>query len=490
VGGVGRARPRSHAQVYARGGSGPCRAADREAVRLRAPIDRAAALSSVWTMNVGDDVEPVARVVARTKLRPPPQRSQVHDRPRLAARIERAVAGRTTLVSAPAGYGKTTALASWARVRPTPVAWLALDERDAWPVPFLRHVTAALAALEPGLAALPDPLEAGVDAALATLLNALDTAAGPRVLVLDDLHVVAVPEVLDLVRRLVEHAPEPLRLVLATRVDPALPLARWRLSGDLDEIGPDELRFDVAEARTLLQGLGLMLDAPTLELLVQRTEGWGAGLQLAGLGLRGRRGEGVHDFVERFTGRDRYVLDYLTEEVLQRLEPGLQDFLLMVSVLDTFDAATAAVVTGRPDAADVLVEVERANLFLARAEDGAYRFHPFFRDLLLGRLGDLRPDLPETLRRAAHADAQRRARPTTAGGDEPPATGMVPSDPLSARELEVLRWLATGASNKAIARRLDLSPNTVKTHLKRVYEKLGADSRTAAVARARGLGLI
>ena len=435
------------------------------------------------------DVASTAPVVARTKLRPPPQRSQIHDRPRVFARIERGVAGRVTLVSAPAGYGKTTALAAWVRARTTPCAWLSLDDRDAAPATFVRLLAAAVAAVDEDLAPLPDPSSVGVDGALAALLNAIDGLPGPFVVVLDDLHVVAGVEVLDIVRRLVEHAPDPLRIVLATRSDPALPLARWRLSGDLDEIGAEELRFDLPEARALLRGLGLALDDATLALLVGRTEGWGAGLQLAGLGLRGRRGEGVHDFVERFTGRDRYVLDYLTEEVLQRLEPGLQDFLLMVSVLDTFDAATAAAVTGRSDAADVLVEVERANLFLAYGEDGGYRFHPFFRDLLLGRLGDLRPDLPDILRGAARAH-RLRAEGAAPQGPAKTATGASAAEALSERESEVLRWLATGASNKAIARRLELSPNTVKTHLKRVYEKLGVDSRTAAVARAQALGLL
>jgi LuxR family transcriptional regulator, maltose regulon positive regulatory protein len=435
-----------------------------------------------------DVVDQTLYVVARTKLRPPPSRAQVHVRARLVDLFERAATSRVALVSAPAGYGKTTALAAWARARAAPVAWLALDEHDAEPDVFLRHVGAALATVEPRIR---EVMPTQAEGALAALLNLLDAASEPRILVLDDLHAVAVPEVLDVVRRLVDHAPPALHVVLATRVDPALPLARWRLSGELFEVRAAELCFGVEEARHLLRGLGVVLEAPVLAALVRRTEGWGAGLQLAGLSLRGRRGEGMADYVERFTGRDRFVLDYLTEEVLQRLDPALQHFLLMLSVLDTFDAATAAAVTERGDAADVLAEVERANLFLARVDDdeATFRFHPFFRDLLLGRLTDLRPELPDRLRAAA---AEHRGRPATEDADAPPAAegfGDGPVEPLTEREREVLRWLVTGASNKEIARRLALSPNTVKTHLKRLFEKLAVSSRTAAVARARAHGL-
>jgi len=429
---------------------------------------------------------------AVTKLRPPRPHRDTVARPRLDELLDRATRGAVvTLVSAPVGYGKTTALAAWARASAARrLGWAALDERDDDPRAFARLVAAAVGTVEPRAAAIA--AAGDVDLALVALVNLLDVATEPHVLVLDDLHALTSEATLDALRWLVEHAPPALRLVLATRVDPPLPLARWRLQGTLVELRADALAFRPDEASALLERMGVVLERDALEVLVSRTEGWGAGLQLAALGMRGREGANARDFVERFTGRDRYVLAYLTEEVLQRLDPATHDFLLMVSVLDAFDAATAAAVSGRGDALDLLVHLERANLFLSRADDGAgaFRLHPFFRDLLRGRLDDLRPTLAEALLTKA---ADHCAAMGSTGSASGRAAAQGSSDPdvaLSERELEVLRWLATGASNKAIARRLGLSPNTVKTHLKHLFDKLGVGSRIEAVAQARDRGLV
>ncbi|MFN2321700.1 MAG: LuxR C-terminal-related transcriptional regulator [Trueperaceae bacterium] len=416
----------------------------------------------------------LALALPRARLRPPPERPTAIARPRLHERFDAAVRFPVTLVAAPAGYGKSTAVAQWARARGRPPAWWSLEASDAPPERFA-PLLASAAASGWGLdVAAPDG--AAPADHVAALLEALERApVADRVLVLDDVHELgSAPEAFALLRGLLDRLPNGVAVLLVSRVDPDLPLARWHLEGRLDRVGTDDLRFLDAEAAELLAALGVALRPALVRTLVQRTEGWGAGLHLAALGLRGRAPDAVTDFVERFTGTDPYVLAYLAEEVLQRLPPGLQDFLLRVSVADVLDVPTAVVLGGRPDAAELLAEAERAHLFLHQVGAAArtVRFHASFRELLRRRLADADPRLAAELR------ARVAGRPTT------------DAEPLTDREREVLRWLATGASNDAIAGQLQLSPNTVKTHLKRLFEKLDVGTRTAAVARARDLDLL
>ena len=416
----------------------------------------------------------LAPFLPRARLHPPPDRPTAVARPRLHARLDAAVRFPVALVAAPAGYGKSTAVAQWARARDRAPAWWSLEPSDAPPERFA-PLLAVAAASGWGLdVAVPDG--AAPADHVAALLGALERAPeADRVLVLDDVHELGPAlEAFELLRGLLDHLPDGVAVLLVSRVDPDLPLARWHLEGRLDRVVADDLRFLDGEAADLLAALGVALRPSLVRTLVQRTEGWGAGLHLAALGLRGRAPDAVADFVERFTGTDPYVLAYLAEEVLQRLPPGLQDFLLRVSVADVLDVATAVKLSGRPDAAELLAEAERAHLFLYPVDAAArtVRFHASFRELLRRRLADADPRLAADLR------AQVAGRPTA------------DAEPLTGREREVLRWLATGATNDAIAARLQLSPNTVKTHLKRLFEKLDVGTRTAAVARARALDLV
>lgn len=495
----------------------------------------------------------VTNVILTTKLIPPPVPSGRTPRPRLLERLERGAERRLTLVSAPAGYGKTTALTSWAEGAPLPVAWLSLDQADNAPGRFLGHLVAALQRRDATLEQLGDlvsdlvggaPAESASDddleAVLITVVNDLAANEGPLALVLDDYHWIVSERVHELVRFLLEHAPAQLRLVISSRTDPPFPLARLRVAQALTEIRAEELRFTADEAGALLARQGLRLSDADVAELTLRTEGWPAGLHLAALSLRGR--DDPHAFIAFFTGIDRFVLDYLTEEVLLRQPAEVQDFLLMTSVLERFDADLAAAVTGAPDAAAMLRRIERDNLFLVPLDRSrrSYRYHAFFQDLLQHRLRGARPDLPARLHdRAAEAlesrgdldgaiehavlagDDARADRLRAAASTGPPgeggadegregpagelqgtragaagsaaersAAGAGPTaEPLTERETEVLRLIAAGLANKQIARRLDLSLNTVKTHSRNIYAKLGVGSRTRAAARARELGL-
>ena len=416
----------------------------------------------------------LALPLPRARLRPPPERPTVIARPRLHERLEAAVRFPVALVAAPAGYGKSTAVAQWARARGRSPAWWSLDPSGA-PAERVAPLLAAAAAHGWGLRVAQPDGAAPADH-VAALLEALERAPDDdRVLVLDDVHELgSAPEACELLRSLLDHLPAGVAVLLVSRVDPELPLARWHLEGRLDRVGTEDLRFVDGEAAELLGALGVALRPPLVRTLVQRTEGWGAGLHLAALGMRGRAPDALGDFVERFTGTDPYVLAYLAEEVLQRLPTGLQDFLLRVSVADVLDVPTAVALSGRPDAAGLLADAERAHLFLYPVDAGArtVRFHASFRELLRRRLTDADPQLAADLR------ARATGRPTA------------DAEPLTDRERDVLRWLATGATNDAIAVHLQLSPNTVKTHLKRLFEKLDVGTRTAAVARARDLGLL
>jgi LuxR family maltose regulon positive regulatory protein len=308
-----------------------------------------------------------------TKLHVPQTRRGFVARPRLLDRLTEPHPAQLTLVCAPAGFGKTALLADWARRSRRPVAWLSLDEADNDPARFWRHATAALDRVRPVdadrvAALLQDLRPTSFEAAVTVLVNELAGVADEVVLVLDDYHLIQAAPVHASVGFLLEHLPAPLRLVLASRADPPLPLARLRARGQLAELRERDLRFTPQEAAELLHAaVGPELPAAAVAALVERTEGWVAGLQLAALSLQGHADPA--GFVVGFSGSHRFVLDYLTEEVLDRQPPRLRRFLLETSVLERLCGPLCKAVTGQADSQALLEQVERANLFLVPLDE-------------------------------------------------------------------------------------------------------------------------
>ncbi len=337
-----------------------------------------------------------------TKLHIPSLRPKVVLRTSLIERLDEGLpqnkgfGSKLTLVSAPAGFGKTTLISEWAASHRQPAAWVSLDKGDNDPARFLMYLVAALQTVAPkvGEAVLailgatqsqPPPIET----LLTTLLN--DIAAIPHglVLVLDDYHVIDSKAVDDTLTFMLEHMPSQLHLVIATREDPNLPLARLRARGQLAEVRVADLRFTVAESAEFFNHvMDLNLSAGHIEALETRTEGWIAGLQLAALSMQGHRD--TDDFIRSFTGSHRFVLDYLIEEVLRQQSETVQDFLLRTSILDRLCGPLCDAALGSPSGSgqETLEYLEHANLFIVPLDDERcwYRYHHLFSDLLQHRM--------------------------------------------------------------------------------------------------------
>jgi LuxR family maltose regulon positive regulatory protein len=348
----------------------------------------------------------MATPLITTKLFTPTPGSNLVARVRLIEQLNAGLSCRFALISAPAGFGKSTLLSAWAEQVSSPVAWLSLDEGDNDLARFLTYFIAALQTLDSNigaglLAALQSPGAVNTDVVLTTLLNEITGFPDDVVLILDDYHVIETQSIDKAVTFLLDHLPPQMHLVIASRIDPSLPLSRLRARGQMTEIRVDNLRFTPEEAAAFLnQVMGFNLSAQDIAALEKHTEGWIAGLQLAALSLQGLKGSNaIIDFINSFTGNNRYIQDYLTDEVLQQRPIGTRDFLLQTSILNRLSAPLCNAVTGKLGSQVILESLETANLFLVPLDNERrwYRYHHLFADLLRQRLHQGQPDVVDEL---------------------------------------------------------------------------------------------
>jgi LuxR family maltose regulon positive regulatory protein len=378
----------------------------------------------------------------RTKFYVPPIRSQQITRPRLSDLMTGGLDRALILVCAPAGYGKTTLVSSWLKEKEIPSAWLSLDGGDNDPIRFLQYLLAALVPIEPAiegdlLGMLQGIQPAQFENVINLLVNELDSSSDPFVLVLDDLHVLHSEAVMKMLLYLLEHTPHRMHLVILTRTDPPLPLARLRARNQLTDIRADHLRFSHDEIASFLNDvMGLALSADDLSAMETRTEGWIATLQLAALSMQSSKD--IHGFVSAFTGSHHYVMDYLVEEVLGLQPKKVGDFLLQTSILDQMcgplcesvvDADPQEPVNGQA----MLEALERTNLFVIPLDDERrwYRYHHLFAEMLKKRLEQHHPDsLPRMHQRASQWFEQNGLVPeairhSLTGGDQDRAIQLI-----------------------------------------------------------------
>src|SRR5438270_13644843 len=398
--------------------------------------------------------------ILATKLYLPRLRPNVVSRPRLLERLNEGLHRNLTLIAAPAGFGKTTLVSEWVEGIERPrarTAWLSLDEGDNDPARFLAYLVAALQTIaanigEGVLGLLQSSQPPPPEAILTALLNDITTIKDPFVLVLDDYHVLDAKAVDHALTYLVEHLPPQMHLVIATREDPDLPLARLRARGHLTELRATDLRFTASEAAGFLtQVMGLSLSAADIAALEDRTEGWIAGLQLAALSMQGH--QDVPGFIRAFAGDHRYIVDYLVEEVLQRQPEPVRSFLLQTAILDRLSGPLCDAVTGQEEGNARLEALERGNFFVVPLDDQRhwYRYHHLFAEVLSALLRAEQPEQVSTLHRRAsawyeqHGSAADAIRHALAAFDFGRAADLVelavPAMARSRQEATVLGWL-------------------------------------------------
>ncbi|UCG26027.1 MAG: AAA family ATPase, partial [Chloroflexota bacterium] len=381
----------------------------------------------------------------QTKLYIPPPRPSLVHRSRLTDHLNQGLApgNKLTLVSAPAGFGKTTLLGEWARNGDLQVAWVSLDKGDNDLTRFLTYVVAALQTIEPAvgdgpLALLQAPQPPTTEMILTALINEIaetlsdDPEMRPLTIVLDDYHLVDARPVHDALTFLFDHLPPQMHLTIASRTDPPLPLPRLRIRGELVELREADLRFTMDETASLFnRALGLNLSAEDITALDARTEGWIAGLQVAALSMKEL--EDASDFVKSFAGSHRYIMDYLVEEVLNRQSENIQTFLTRTAILDRMTGPLCDALTGQGSGRETLEILDRDNLFVIPLDDERrwYRYHHLFADLLRTNLDQTTPDMTPVLHGRASAWYEQNgfieeaARHALAAGEDEKAARLI-----------------------------------------------------------------
>jgi ATP/maltotriose-dependent transcriptional regulator MalT len=345
--------------------------------------------------------------ILSTKLYIPLPRTNVVLRPRLIEWLNERLDRKLTLISASAGFGKTTLVSQWVAACERPVAWLSLDEGDDDSTRFLTHLIAALQTIvenigEGVFSSLKSPQPPSTESILTALLNEISAIPYKFVLVLDDYHVIDSKRIDDALIFLLKHLPSQMHLVIATRENPQLPLGRLRARGHLTELRAADLRFTPSETASFLnQVMDLGLSADEITALDTRTEGWVAGLQLAALSMHGRKD--IPAFIRSFAGDNRYILDYLVEEVLQHQPDHVRSFLLRTSILDRLHGPLCDAVTGQDEGIARLEALERGNFFVVPLDERRqwYRYHHLFAEVLFAHLKEDQPDQVATLHRRA-----------------------------------------------------------------------------------------
>lgn len=408
-----------------------------------------------------------------TKLYIPTLNRQLVPRPRLVARLQAGLDCKLTLLSAPAGFGKTTLLCEWIADCGLPVAWVSLDEGDNDLTRFLAYLIASLRTLDPeiggnALAMLQSPKASPAEPVLVELVNDITSEpvnesdqrtreeinGGLRqmILVLDDFHSITATSIHEAIAFLLDHMPGNLHLIISGRADPALPLARLRGRGQLVELRQSDLRFRLEEVKEFLnQVMDLSLSEKDIDTLASRTEGWIAGLQMAGLSMQGRQDASA--FIQAFSGTNRYILDYLVEEVLGLQSEATQNFLLRSAILERMTGPLCEAVTGQKNGQRILESLERDNLFIVSLDDERrwYRYHQLFADLLYKQLLQVHPELaPELHRRAsvwfrANGSLVEAVEHALLAQDHEQAAGMIADEAeailMRAESGTLLRWL-------------------------------------------------